>query len=514
MHHAIIRIGDGYANVSADTFMPETLLKKLRYWHRDFTTGPRGMVATGEYRELYTLSGSINADQQPCQELVTMPGFVHKIKGLLANEGFEVTLVDERTPLPAPDYEAAFEGLRDYQCECVYTALASGGGVIACPTGWGKTHVMGAMIKAFKHDELAMRGTPTIVVATPEKDITRKDYEDLKAMLPDRDVGLVMSGSKKFSDDVQVVTLDSLHLLDQDDIGILIVDEVHTAASSTRSESIMACRRAARWGVSATPTGRFDGRDLVTEGLFGPPVYQRTYAQGITDGALVPITVYWLLAEEPHIGLAKYFNFKTRTGKYRNGVDRNRNQNRQIIDLLARVPKERQTLCIMPHIDQMDLLTGMNKTLRYVHSKTDQAGLAKDGYHNVGPVSMADRRKTYDEMRDGVIRQILSTYVYKQGVNFPELEVIVNAGGGGSEIVAAQIPGRESRNIEGKTGATLIDFWHPWDMVSDKDGKRKPGPIHADDRSREKTYEDLGFKQFFIKSIDELPVVQTANTKG
>ena len=71
------------------------------------------------------------------------------------------------------------------------------------------------------------------------------------------------------------------------------------------SEILTKFKYARKWGVSATPSGRFDGRDKVIEGLFGPVVYQRTYAQGISDGALVPIKVYWVYAPEPTIGLEK-----------------------------------------------------------------------------------------------------------------------------------------------------------------------------------------------------------------
>ena len=509
MNTALIRFGDGYASVELNTPVPEVLTKKLKYWHRSFTNNYGKMVATGEYRELFTLSGSIDPDtQQFIQRIVTMPGFVHRVRQCLLGEGYEIKLVDERTPMPTPDYAAAFSQLRDYQCEPSYIAIASGGGVIACPTGYGKTHLMGSIIRAYSHDELAMRGTPLVVVAAPEKDITSKNYNDLIGMLPGREVGLVMSGKKKFSDDVQVITMDSLHLLDPEDVGILIADEVHCAAASSRSSDIMAFKKAVKWGVSATPTGRFDGRDLVTEGLFGPVVVSRTYDDGVKCGALVPISVYWLTCPEPAIGIQKYQNYKTRLGKYRHGVDRNASQNNLIIDLLKRIPPTKQALCIMPHVDQMNILAGMNKNLQYAHAVSDQAKLTSNDHRNLGPVSAKDRIRIYQEMSEGKIRQILSTYIYKQGVNFPQLEVIINAGGGGSDIVAAQIPGRESRNIEGKTSAVLIDFWHPWDISTDKENKRRVGPIHSDDRSREKVYDELGFKQYWLNSIDELPLLK------
>jgi len=504
-----IEWGDGYVAVSP--IFPEELTKKLRYWHRSLERDDAlmRMVATGEFRELYNIQSYIAEDQQYVRKLVTMPGFVHRIKTALTEAGMEYTLVDTRTPAPAPDYVRAFAGLREYQKECAYVALASGGGIVACPTGWGKTHIISAIIDAYSHDELCARNTPLAVVATPEKDITAKDYEDLTQLLPEREVGIVMSGKKRFSDDVQVITLNSLHLLQADEIGLLIVDEVHTASSEKRSENLLAARKALKWGVSATPDGRFDGRDLVTEGLFGPIVYRRTYADGIADGALVPIKVFWIAAPPPHIGIDKYHNYKSRTGKYRNGVDRNQAQNQVIAEILRDLSDDYQTMCIMQHLDQMNQLVPLTDNVPCVHGQTQQKALVKDRYHNLAAVSAAERRETYAKMREGEIRQILSTHVYKQGVNFPQLEIVINAGGGGSDIVAKQIPGRESRLIEGKQESYLIDFWHNWDMEPDKKGRLRPGPIHRDDRSREKAYTQLGFEQVWLDRADELPFLRT-----
>lgn len=514
--------GDGYLAIMPE--IPDFLRSALRYWHRSLSReeGKAVLVATGEYRELYSISGHITPDNRFEQRLVTLPGFLCRVKNLLRAQGYEYTIVDKRTPNPNPDYAKAFEGLRDYQCACTYAALASGGGIIACPTGWGKTHIIASIIKAYSHDELCMRNTPKVVVATPEQDITRKDFNDLVKLLPDREIGLVMTGSKHFSDDVQVITLQSLPLLDCDDIGIFIVDEVHTAASEKRMEVIMSARRALKWGVSATPAGRFDGRDLVTEGLFGPLVYQRTYAEGVADGALVPIKVYWVKAPVPEhvrnlhcassMGLENYMKFKTRSGKYRNGVDRNDEYNQIVAQLLTKIPPELQTLCILQHLDHMDKMVYHCPGIKTVHAEESADNLRKKGCNNLLPVPKKDRRQTYDDMNSGTCRKIVSTYVYKQGVNFPQLTVVVNAGGGGSDIVAKQIPGRESRNIgEGKPNAFLVDFVHEWDTLTDKNGRVRPGPILKDDKSREKAYTDLGFDQVWLDTIDELPFLKANN---
>jgi len=506
-----LRWGDGYLIVAP--IVPDELTKQLRYWHRQLEWDGGRRVATGEYRELYTLEERVDqASGTWVQTLTTLPGYVHRVKGILKSQGMPYQVTDERTPVPQPDIPASMAGLLEYQLECSYTALMSGGGMIACPTGWGKTHIMAAICRAYPHEALCLRNTPTIIICAPDKDIVRKNYNDMCQIMPDREQGIVMSGQKKiWATDIQHITIDSLHLVETDDIGILIADEVHSAASEARTEHIAAASKAMKWGMSATPTGRFDGRDIVTEGLFGPIVYTRTYQQGVEDGALVPIRVLWCKLPEPSRGLERYLAYKQRESRYRHGMYRDPAVIKTITDLLSRIPDTMQTLCIMRHIEQLNELVPFCMDIPYVHGTTSASDLQKQRRYNVAAVSKKERDVRYDQVADGTIRKVLSTWVYKQGVNFPDLNVIINAGGGGSDIVARQIPGRESRSIAGKYESYLIDFWHDWDTARDKKGRTRPGPLLSDDRSREKAYTELGFDQVWLNSIDEIPFLAPAS---
>ena len=198
------------------------------------------------------------------------------------------------------------------------------------------------------------RGTPTIVVAVPDKDITQKNFDDLTKLLPDRNVGLIMSGRSKPSDDIQVITLDSLHKLEAEDVGVLIVDEMHAASSDTRSQELLRFTKARVWGVSATPDGRFDGKDTVAEGIFGPIVARFTYQDGVKAGCLVPVKVYWIDAPEPNIGLANYERYKTRDQRYKWGVYNNRPLNDMVGRVFAGIPSSLQALGMLQFTKHME----------------------------------------------------------------------------------------------------------------------------------------------------------------
>lgn len=502
---------DGFITVEPD--FPDVLLSKLSYWRRVQVQEGWKRKMMNQKEEVFVVtpyeepSLLFPAQMVRRRRLVTMDGFLHRVKTVLNEAGWAYSVEDKRTLRPAPDIELALSKLWEKQKPAVYTALMSGGGILSCPTGFGKTHLAAAIIRAYSKEALKLRGTPLVVFAAPERDINAKNYEELVALLPDREVGIMQSGRKQvITDDVMLVTLDSLQNLDPSQIGLFICDEVHTGVSDSRSTCIQEMKRAIKFGVSATPSGRYDGKDLVMEALFGPVVYKKTYQEAVADGILVPIEVVWVESPEPEFGLTYYQSLKTREGKYKRAVIANKDRNRLIGDIMAAIPEQMQTVAIMPIIEHMSkLLPFCPESTRVVHAETNAESLYKRGFDNIPAISTADRRTIYGEMVAGNIHKILATHVYKQGVNFPGLEVMINVGGGGGEIAAKQIPGRVSRTASGKEKAWLIDFWHPWDKRKDAAGKEVPGPVHGDDKKRKRFYTELGFTQTWIKSADELP---------
>jgi superfamily II DNA or RNA helicase len=72
--------------------------------------------------------------------------------------------------------------------------------------------------------------------------------------------------------------------------------------------------------------------------------------------------------------------------------------------------------------------------------------------------SKEEHEKIYEEFRNGSIRRVIATGVYKQAVDFPLLSVLVRADGSPSPILSSQIPGRLSRLSRGKGRGVLVDF--------------------------------------------------------
>ena len=486
---------DGFLEVTGEV---PGLREKLRYYRRAIEQEGYERKVVSHYEDLYT------DDPDNPGRIVTMPGFAHKVLEQCRKAGTGFEFIDARTPMPTPNYEKAFRGLREYQIPLVGKMLQSGGGILRGSTGMGKTCASAAIIRAFDRRELFSRGTPTCVFACPDRDINRKNWEEFQHWLPDREIGLIMSGtSHKPSDDVVCCTIDSLENIDPNQVGILIVDEMHASASTGRAEKISLFQKARKWGVSATPTGRFDGADIVSEGLYGPIVAEFTYQDGVKTGALVPITVYWLPCPPPVCGLDMYGRFKKREAKIRHGSTINDDFGQMVADIFNCTPDNQQILGIMAFIEQMYHVHKFCNKTGCIHAETNADKLAS--YPGIPAIKAKERKEIYDAFKDGRLMSMLATHVWSTGVDFRNLNIVVNIGGGGSEIVAKQVPGRASRKTDGKDHAYIVDFVHPWDREDPVSGTGKPGPLLKNDISRRKAYKQLGFEQCNVESITQLP---------
>ena len=369
------------------------------------------------------------------------------------------------------------------------------------PRGGGKTHLIGALCNAWPTDALKKVNLPLTVIVTPNKDIAEKNFNDLVKILPRRHIGLIHSDVKIASDDVQVVTPESLQHVAMEEAGLLIYDEVHTLTGS-RAEGLSRAANALRYGFSATPTGRFDGSDPLVTGMFGPVVYSRTYKQAIEDGAVVPIKVFWLNSPRP--GNWPVTGYKVRNASYRNAIWRNNHLHANIKAIADKAPADMQMLAVVDKIEQMNCLAAYLPEFTLVHAETSQKKLDENGFANVKAISPKRRKELYKDIESAKILRVLSTGVYRQGVNFTKLTLLCNAEGMGSEIIAGQLPGRASRNIDGKEYAYIVDFYRSWDMVENAKGRLVPGDIFRDDRSREAVYTALGFDQIWVDSVDQI----------
>ena len=143
-----------------------------------------------------------------------------------------------------PHQISSMEKLRDF--------LESGGthGWITLPTGFGKTVIFTEMVKALQ--------VPCVIVV-PTTELVEQTLKQIKRFFPSSDVGRVDKLGKDFGKKIIVTTYTSfVHQVRENNIrpnevGVLILDEVHEALSDQRKETIERFNQNVVLGFTATP---------------------------------------------------------------------------------------------------------------------------------------------------------------------------------------------------------------------------------------------------------------------
>jgi superfamily II DNA or RNA helicase len=117
--------------------------------------------------------------------------------------------------------------------------------------------------------------------------------------------------------------------------------------------------------------------------------------------------------------------------------------------------------------------------------------------------SRTQKRKDFEA---GTLKRVIATHVWKQGVDFVNLQVFFRADGGMSEINNIQLPGRLSRKADGKEFGLLIDLY---DRHDPKAYRRA--------LERKRAYGEMGWDIQTIYDLDspvDLTVTGTSSARG
>lgn len=444
----------------------------------------------------------IDDDGQPA--ISTYQGWWKKVTQALRAKGRVVSLVDQTVDLPPPNLRAALEDLRPYQKTWFLEFILKGSsGLIGGPTRWGKTWGMSSVCKAW----------PTLggltVITAPGEDLCRQIYEHMIQVFPQgaphnkkpgyREVRGIWMGSphREPGGDIIVVSVDSLHRVHADSVMLLLADEPQSLVSKKRITKISQISNARKYGFSATLKGRYDARDPLIEGLFGPVLSNRTYLEGVECGAIVPLVVCVVPIRIPA------YEFPPRCGS---------DEAWHIIQCGRSITKFVKTLSerIIPNDWQV---------MWFIENEKQAEHFLEKSMPEEGTVAMAKRlpskkkRKEFtDLIADGTYKRVLASKIYNQGLTFPDLKIVGNLSGGGANTSAIQRPGRLLQPREGKNYGVYIEFqpkiensdageeapWKLWEILAQK---------------RIDTYLETGYDVRFMHSMDHLKqVILESNT--
>ena len=352
-------------------------------------------------------------------------GLLYRLQSYVPTCGMQIeSIVDNRTT-PVPTLEFPEVALRDYQVKAVDKIMLQDMSVLYGATGSGKTHMAAALI--------AKRRVPTLFI-THTLDLLEQTTESFKKLLG-QEIGIIGGGvfDPKPVTVAMVQSVIDMNANELPKFEQIIVDETHHLPATTFYEvtAKFPCRYVI--GLSGTPY-RLDKSDLMIEAGAGPIAASITASDLIEQGVLTRPVIRFI----PVTGETSYRSIPSWIVYKKHIVD-NEARNKMIADQARIFAQDNKSVLIyvskIVHADNLKVLLPEAELLD-------------------GKDTSAARKKMFEDLRAGRVKILIST-LGKEGVDIPDLRVVINAAGGSDTI---QLVGRVLRKADGKQGAEVIDF--------------------------------------------------------
>ena len=350
--------------------------------------------------------------------------------------------------------------LRSYQLAAVQAAMELGRAVVHAPTGSGKTEMGAELIRRI--------GQPTLWV------VHRADLLSQTAWRLEERLGVpvgVVGGGKR---DVKTVTVGMVQTLSKICEAewwrrwqVLVLDECHHGSAETWMIVASRCTRAAwRYGLSGTPLTGNALRDAQLEGVTGPMIETRTTLELADMGFLArprivmlrpPAASYPTYEQVREAVLPDWRADPRRLEKmggrlyveaYERGVVRNHARTSLIADVVkAHCAGGEKVLVLCTRLahgtEIQDHLLGLGVGEMVWLSGVDH------------PVVREIALRNFRDARRGAV--LVASEIYREGIDIPEVDVAVLAGGGRGEIRVLQWVGRSLRPRPDKAEVLIYD---------------------------------------------------------
>ncbi|NYE96344.1 DNA excision repair protein ERCC-3 [Psychromicrobium silvestre] len=314
--------------------------------------------------------------------------------------------------------------LRPYQKLAVENFWAGGSGVVVLPCGAGKTLVGAAA--------MATSGTTTLILVTNTLSARQWKEELLKrTSLTEGEIG-EYSGQVKEVRPVTIATYQvlttkrgglypHLELLDANDWGLIVYDEVHLLpAPIFRMTADLQARR--RLGLTATLV-REDGREGEVFSLIGPKRYDAPWKDIEAQGYIAPADCVEVRVDLPKDERMAYAMAED-ADKYR--LCSTSETKTGVVEQLVAAHHNEQLLVIGQYIDQLDEI-----------GERINAPVIKGG------TPVKERQRLFDAFRRGELHTLVVSKVANFSIDLPEASVAIQVSGSfGSRQEEAQRLGR------------------------------------------------------------------------
>jgi superfamily II DNA or RNA helicase len=351
----------------------------------------------------------------------------------------------------SPEYSVHRRDLRDYQEDAVERFLASlretGRAQAVLATGLGKTVVLAESVSRLFRDEAIPFGRVLVLAGTRElvDQLQRAFWDQLPKWVGTH--RLIGGETSTSSDGITFATVQSAvsRLKELPEFGLVLVDEAHHVGSETLRRITNQLSEAMIGGVTATPW-RGDGFDI--DQLLGPPVIRIGIAEGLRRG---------FLCEADYRLLADNIDWE---------IVRSQSRNRYSINELNRLlllptRDEEAARVVRETFDRERRRSAIVFCSSVQHANSFAATLSLYGFKAepiVGEMTSRDRDRVMGAFRKGSLQVITTRDLFNEGVDVPDVDMIVFMRVTHSRRIFVQQLGRGLRISPNKNKVVVLDF--------------------------------------------------------
>lgn len=312
-------------------------------------------------------------------------------------------------------------------------------GIIIMPTGTGKTFLSALDAKRM--------GGPVLFIVH-RLDILKQSMNAYQQVWPDASTGILTGEQQENEEDCEVLfaSKDKLRQPDQlsrfstDYFRYIVIDEVHHGQSPTYQEIITHFQPVFMLGMTATPD-RTDRKDIF-ELFHYKKVYEISLPEVIDRGLLVPYTYYGLTDD------IDYSKIKRNGNRYK------------VSDLEKHLIIPERNEAILREYQEKgegDKAIGFCVSIKHANRMAEifsENGIIAESIHS----EKENRDELLEKFRQDQIQVAFTVDLFNEGVDFPNVRVLLFLRPTESKTVFLQQLGRGLRLCAGKDRVRILDF--------------------------------------------------------
>jgi len=390
-------------------------------------------------------------------------GLLPRVLNYCKDQDIPVTLKGDEFIIE-PQNEPHLKGIifRDDQIKLMDAACKQNRGIISSATGSGKTIMQLGIISCYPDcNFLILAHTVGIVGQTFEK-LKQFGFKNIE-MFGDG------NQAQKPTARIAVATMQTFIKINPNDYAAyydgILLDESHhlQKMDSTYTKILSKMLAPIRIGFTATKRTT-DEAMLINEGLLGATI-EKVSIQEATDLGILAIPKLKFIRAKCNQDIMEIRNFqdsyekirengklvqgrRIKVGVYTYGITENKLRNRQVVEILKEfVDQNKTTLIFVTHIEHGNLIAEeAYKQFKYKIPFVQ------------GSMPTEEREKVKAKLISGKLKACLATSTWNEGIDIPNLDCVIIAGGGKSEIQTLQKLGRGLRKTKDKSSVTIVDF--------------------------------------------------------